>query len=118
MGADETRLSSESFQVSPKLAVERSRVEEFCGRWRVAELAFFGSVLRDDFRADCDVDVLVTFDSAAQWSLFDHVAMEEELAGILGRRVDLVTRAAVERSPNWIRRKAILSSAEPYCVAR
>jgi hypothetical protein len=103
--------------VSPRVAIERSKVGEFCRRWRIAELALFGSVLRDDFRPDSDVDVLVTFESDAHWSLFDHVSMQEELGVILGRRVDLVTRAAVERSSNWIRKKAILSSAESYYVA-
>jgi predicted nucleotidyltransferase len=48
----------------------------------------------------------------------DHVAMEEELAGIIGRNVDLVSRRAIERSSNWIRRKAILESAEPYFAPR
>lgn len=102
---------------SPRLHLEQSRVEEFCRRWRISELAFFGSVVRDDFRPNSDVDILVTFAPDADWSLFDHAAMQEELAGLVGRRVDLVTRSAVERSPNWIRRKAILSTAQPFYVA-
>jgi hypothetical protein len=81
------------------------------------ELSFFGSVVREDFRFDSDVDVLVTFAPDADWSLLDHVAMEEELSSVLGRKADLVTRKAVERSGNWIRRKAILESAMPYYVA-
>jgi predicted nucleotidyltransferase len=76
----------------------------------------FGSVLRDDFRPDSDVDVLVTFAPEAEWSLFDHVTMEEELSSILGHKVDLVSRRAIERSRNWIRRKAILEAAEPFYV--
>jgi len=67
---------------------------------------------------DSDVDLLVVFEPEADWSLFDQVTMEEELAAILGRKVDLVSRRAVERSPNWIRRKAILESAETIHVAR
>jgi predicted nucleotidyltransferase len=74
--------------------------------------------LRADLRPDSDLDLLVSFASDADWSLLDHVAMEEELSGILGRKVDLVSRRAIERSSNWIRRKAILESAEPYFVAR
>jgi len=78
---------------------------------------FFGSVLREDFRPDSDVDVLVSFLPETPWGLFDHVRMEEELSGLLGRRVDLVNRKAVERSTNWIRRDAILASAKPCYVA-
>ncbi len=85
----------------------------FCQRWKIAELSVFGSALRDDFRADSDIDVLVSFSPGADWSILDHVQMEEELSAILGRPVDLVTRRAVERSPNWVRRRAILESAEP-----
>lgn len=78
----------------------------------------FGSALREDFRSDSDPDLLVSFAPEAGWSLLDHVAMEEEPASILGRKVDLVSRRAIERSSNWIRRKAILESAEPCFVAR
>jgi len=58
------------------------------------------------------------FEPDADWSLLDHVAMEEELSGIVGRKVDLVSQRAIERSSNWIRRKAILESAEPYFASR
>ena len=99
------------------IPIERARVEVFCRKWKIAELALFGSVLRDDFRPDSDVDVLVSFAPDADWSLLDHMAMEEELAGILGRKVDLVSRRAVERSANRIRRQAILGSAEVVYAA-
>ena len=99
------------------IPIERARVEAFCRKWKITELALFGSVLRDDFRPDSDVDVLVSFAPDADWSLLDHMAMEEELAGILGRKVDLVSRRAVERSANRIRRQAILSSAEVVYAA-
>lgn len=74
------------------------RLEEFCHRWRIAELRVFGFALREDFRPESDVDVLVRFAPDADWSLMDHVAMEEELAGIVGRKVDLVSERAIERS--------------------
>ncbi len=98
--------------------VPTERLADFCRRWKVAELALFGSVLRDDFRPDSDVDVLVSFASDAQWGLFDEPRMEEELAELLGYPVDLVSRRAVEQSENWIRRRAILESVEPLYVAR
>jgi predicted nucleotidyltransferase len=89
----------------------------FCERWQIAELAVFGSVLRDDFRPDSDVDFLVTFAPDARRTLFDIVEMEEELAALLGREVDVVSRRGVERSKYWIRRGTILGSAEPIYVA-
>jgi len=100
------------------IPIEHEKIAAFCQRWKIVELCLFGSVLRDDFRPDSDVDVLATFTPEAEWSLFDHVAMEEELSAIFGRKVDLVSRRAIERSANWIRRQAILGSAEPCYVAR
>jgi hypothetical protein len=86
-------------------------IAEFCRRWKIREMAVFGSVLRADFDAKSDIDVIVTFDDDAEWSLLDHIRMQQELQAILQRDVDLVTRRAVERSQNWIRRKEILSTA-------
>lgn len=87
------------------------RIAELCRRWKVEELAVFGSALRGDFGPDSDVDLLVQFAADAEWSLLDHSRMEQELEELLGRRVDLVTRAAIEESPNWIVRRKILESA-------
>jgi uncharacterized protein len=103
--------------MSVHFSIDHDKITEFCQRWKITEFALFGSVLRDDFRSDSDVDILVTFAPDADWSLFDHVDMEEELSAILGRKVDVVSRRAVERSDNWIRREAILSTAEPIYVA-
>ncbi len=91
---------------------------EFCRRWKVSELALFGSALREDFKPDSDVDVLVAFTPNAKWSLIDLVSMQDELSRLWQRPVDLVTRRAVERSQNWIRRRAILESAEVVYAAR
>jgi predicted nucleotidyltransferase len=100
-----------------KLEVPPEKIAEFCRRWKITEFALFGSVLRDDFRSDSDVDVLVTFASDAHRSLFDHVEMQDELEAIFGRKVHLVSRRSIERSHNAIRRKAILSSAQVLYVA-
>jgi predicted nucleotidyltransferase len=99
------------------ILLEPAEITEFCERWKIAELALFGSALREDFGPDSDVDFLVTFQPDASWSLLDHAAMEEELSQILGRKVDLVTRKSVERSRNWLRRREILQSAQPYYAA-
>jgi uncharacterized protein len=96
---------------------DRERIAEFCRRWKITEFALFGSVLRDDFRPDSDVDVLVSFAFDTRWTLFDMVHMQSELEQIFGRKVDLVERKAVEQSENYIRRQHILRSVEPVYVA-
>ena len=83
----------------------------FCRKWQIVRLEVFGSALRDDFRPDSDIDFLATFAPESRWSLFDHVAMEDELKELLGRDVDLVSRATVEKSHNPYRQKSILESA-------
>ncbi len=100
------------------IQIPKEKLADFCRKWKIAELSLFGSVLRDDFRPDSDVDVLVTFSRDADWSLLDHMTMEEELSAIFGRKVDLISRKAIERSENYIRRNAILETAQPYYVAR
>ena len=98
--------------MNPHLDTGQDELAAFCKRWRIAELALFGSVLRDDFGPESDVDVLVTFHPKAKHGLMGLVDMEEELRQLLGRKVDLVDRGAVERSRNYIRRRSILDSAE------
>lgn len=102
----------------PGIEFPDEQIGEFCRRWKIVELAAFGSVLRDDFRPDSDVDLMVSFAPEAQWSLFDHMQMEEELTTLLGRKVDLVSRRGLERSRNWVRRRSILESARPLYAAR
>ncbi len=100
-----------------KIKIDKKNLADFCKRWKIVELSFFGSVLRDDFGPDSDVDILVSYTPDARWSLWDHVKMEDELSEILRRKVDLVSRRAIEASENWIRRNSILESLEPVIVA-
>lgn len=101
----------------PHIAIPRNKIVEFCRKWQIREFALFGSVLRDDFRPDSDIDVLVTFREDAKHTLFDLVHMEKELKEIFGREVDIVSRRGIEASKNYIRRNAILSSAEAVYAA-
>jgi uncharacterized protein len=103
--------------MTARIAIDRARLAELCRRWGIVELALFGSVLRDDFRGDSDVDVLVTFAPGATRTLFDLVELKEELEAVFGRRVDLLTRDAVRSSRNPFRRAAILETAETVYVA-
>ena len=93
------------------IVLPQSEIAAFCDRWQIAELSLFGSALRDDFRPDSDIDLLVAFAPEADWSLLDHVRMQQELEQVLGRDVDLVSKRAIEQTSNWIRRQEILSTA-------
>lgn len=95
-----------------RIELPSEKIAEFCKKWKIREFSLFGSVLRDDFRPDSDIDVLVTFSEDARHTLFDLVHMENELKEILGREVDIVSRRGIESSRNYIRRNAILNSAE------
>jgi predicted nucleotidyltransferase len=103
--------------VHPRLAASEEQIEAFCQKWKIVRLELFGSVLRDDFDDASDIDLLVTFAPDARKNLFGLVRMEDELGDLLGREVDLVERKAIEESPNWIRRKAILSSVRQIYAA-
>ena len=103
--------------MNPLANANRDEIAAFCRRWQVVELALFGLALRDDFGPDSDIDLLVSFDPDARPTLFDVVRMQEELSRVLGRKVDLVTRRAVETSRNYIRRRAILGSAQVVYAA-
>ena len=98
--------------MSLRIKIPTQAVAEFCKKWKVVECSVFDSVLRDDFRPDSDVDVLVRFAPNAGHTLFDLVQMQDELRGLLGREVDLVEKTAIEHSRNYLRRKAILGTAE------
>ena len=98
--------------------IPKEKLADFCRRWKIIEFALFGSALRDDFSGGSDVDVLVTFDKDARWTLFDMVDMKDELKEIFGRDVDLVSRRGIESSQNYLRREAILSSAKVIHVSR
>ena len=92
-----------------RIPFDRNRISEFCNKWRIREFSFFGSVLRDDFRPDSDVDVLVTFDPKSPWSLWDHMEMAEELERLFGRKIDLVSKRALK---NPFRRHEILTTRQ------
>ena len=90
------------------------QIAAFCQKWKITELAVFGSVLRDDFRPESDVDVLVSFTDDARWSLYDWVYMQEELKGMFGRDVDLLEKKSLH---NPFRRHAILTTKQVIYAA-
>jgi len=99
----------------PDLAKYQAAIEAFCKKWQVVELALFGSILRDDFGPESDVDVLVSFAEDAGWSLADLVTMEDELEALFGREVEIVEKEVLR---NPFRRQAILAGKEVVYAAR
>ncbi len=94
-------------EMSVKIKMDKAKIADFCRRHHIGRLALFGSVLRDDFRSDSDVDVLVEFEPGhvPGWEFFD---MEEELTKILGRKADLNTPGFLSR----FFRQRVLAEAE------
>jgi hypothetical protein len=93
----------------PRIDIPKDRIAEFCRKWKITEFSLFGSVLRDDFGPESDVDVLVSFDAKSEWDLFDLVTMRDELMAIFGRNVDLVEKEGLR---NPFRRRNILTTRE------
>lgn len=78
--------------VKERLQASPSQIADFCQRWNIIELALFGSILRDDFRPDSDIDILASFAPNTSWNLFDLMQMQEQLESMLGRTVDLTQK--------------------------
>jgi predicted nucleotidyltransferase len=92
-----------------QIDIPMDKVVEFCRKWKITEFSLFGSVLRDDFRPDSDVDVLVEFEPGAPWSLWDWIDMIDELKAAFCRNVDLVSKGGLR---NPFRRHAIMTTRE------
>lgn len=95
----------------PQLNIDAQQIAAFCEKWGIAELSVFGSVLRDDFQPDSDVDVLFVPKPEVEITLDYLWKAEEELAALFGRRVDFIEKEQVQRDPNYVRRRIILKSA-------
>ena len=100
--------------MSARISINREKIAEFCRRHHIRKLALFGSVLRDDFRPDSDVDVLVEFEPEASAGFLRMAAMELELSQLLGRRVDLRTAPELNR---YFREKVVKTAEVQYAAA-
>ena len=85
-----------------------------CKRYNIIELSIFGSSLRDDFKEDSDVDILVTFGNLFDISIFDLIEIESEITKIANRKAQVVIKESLK---NPIRKKRILSTMETVYVA-
>jgi hypothetical protein len=93
--------------------VPMDRVEAFCRKWKIREFALFGSVLRDDFRPDSDIDVLVSFEPGSFWG-FEIFDMKDELEGLFHHPVDFITKEGLR---NPFRRHEILTTRQVLYAA-
>jgi uncharacterized protein len=99
---------------SSKLNIPQAKIEAFCRRWSIKEMALFGSVLRDDFRSDSDIDILITLGPISRLTIDNRLAMTDELDEIFGRQVDLVEKRLIR---NPFRRHAILTTKKVIYAA-
>jgi uncharacterized protein len=115
---EEQRLAPQEFELSvgqifDRLQTTPEEIADFCHKWQIAELALFGSILRDDFRAEgedpSDIDVLYLFTAKANYGL-EIFEIQEELETLFDRKVDFVSKKAILNSSNWLRRQNILNS--------
>ena len=98
----------------PRIDIPMESIKASCAKWKVVEFSLFGSVQRDDFQLDSDIDVLLSFEENSAWSLYDFVDMKHELRTIFGREVDLVEKEAIR---NPYRRRSMLAEHEVLYAA-
>jgi predicted nucleotidyltransferase len=94
------------------LEVDERALASLCRKWKIAKLEAFGSVLRDDFRPESDVDLLVSYEDGSRKRFDDQLSAVEDFQKLFGREVELVPRKRIEASENYIRRHAILTTAK------
>lgn len=99
-------------KIQQRLGLSLMEISEFCQQWQIVEMALFGSVLREDFHADSDIDILVKFAPKARQGLLTLAKIKHELESRFGRSVDIALKQSIEKSENWIRRPEILQTAQ------
>jgi uncharacterized protein len=100
-------------QTRARIDIPLEALASLCSRYQVRELALFGSVLRDDFREDSDIDILVEYEPDAQVGLYEHFDLQRDLEQLLGRKVDLVSK----RGLNVVIRDDVLRSSQVLYAA-
>jgi len=104
---------SELHIANPYIAIPEETIRAFCKKWKIHSFSFYGSIMRDDFRPDSDIDIMIDFSPDDRISSLNMGVMQEELEALFSRVVDLVERKSIEQSENYIRRKGILSGKPP-----
>jgi predicted nucleotidyltransferase len=99
-------------KVESRLGLSNQDIAIFCQQWGIQSMALFGSILRDDFSQNSDIDILLTFSPQARQGLLTLARIKSTLEDQIRRPVDIALKEAVETSDNWIRRREILGSAQ------
>lgn len=99
-------------QLQTRLGLSSQELIAFCQKWGVIHLSLFGSILRDDFQDDSDIDILLSFASNRRQGLLTLAKIKHELEALLNRPVDIVLKDSIITSENWIRKQEILSTAQ------
>src|SRR3989304_975292 len=99
------------------IIIQEEKLSEICRRYKINELALFGSAIREDFTGNSDIDLLYVFEENSTHSLFDVAGIKEEFEKLFGKQVDFVSRKAIERSRNIYRKKAILENVKVIYAA-
>jgi uncharacterized protein len=105
-------LADRNPQIQQRLGLSLIEIATFCQQWQIVEMALFGSVLREDFQVDSDIDILVKFAPNARQGLLTLAKIKHELEARFKRPVDIAIKQSIKTSENWIRRQEILETAQ------
>ncbi|WP_373480082.1 nucleotidyltransferase family protein [Geminocystis sp.] len=106
------KLENLKQKIDSSLEISEDIIIKFCQRFKIQQLAVFGSILRDDFNVDSDIDFLITLSSDVKLNLTFFQLMETDLKNLVNRDIDIIFKDNLKRSSNWIRKKEILTTAE------
>jgi predicted nucleotidyltransferase len=98
--------------IHQKLNLPQIEITQICQQWQITKMSLFGSILRDDFNSNSDIDILIQFSPDARQGLFTLAKLKHKLEDITGRSIDIVVQESVENSNNWIRKNEILTTAQ------
>jgi uncharacterized protein len=101
-----------SAQIENRLGISINQLTKICQKWGIIEMSLFGSILRNDFHSNSDIDFLISFASNVRQGLLTLARIKNELESLLNRSVDLTIKESIENSDNWIRRHEILTTAQ------
>ncbi len=107
-----TLIHNLSSRTQRRLGISSADVSTFCQRWGILTMALFGSILRDDFTEESDIDILLSFEPNVRQGLLTLAKIKHELEEQLHRPVDITIKESIETSDNWIRRREILTTAQ------
>lgn len=99
-------------KIEQRLGISINEISSFCQNWGITEMALFGSVLREDFQPDSDIDFLITFAPNVTQGLLTLARIKNELELMLNRPVDIAIKDSIKTSENWIIRREILTTAQ------